>query len=196
MLLTAALLTLSALPVEEMRSARLLGEHAPARGTGLLVAQAELSPQPLPGEAPMQKTVTELYDQYRELESSLPSLGGWIALMAVGTPLAVTFTIFTVLLATARGNWLGLNLLFGVFTGLVAFFGVAMMVAGSVLLAVMARKRAMVQNELDGLRRRIDELERSGPPPGPQPPPLPIPPPAPPSVELLPPPQWLTVATF
>jgi hypothetical protein len=160
--------------------ARLIGEAA-LIGSGMLLAQADA---PIPtisgddGAAPREpQTLSELRAKRSELEDSKPKLGGWIAMISVGVPVAALGIGLTVYLVTNYGAGYYLTgLIFEFLTGLLGFVGVALAVAGTILLAVMAAKRARIGDEVAALDRRIEELERN---PGypPQPPPLPPPPP-------------------
>jgi hypothetical protein len=189
MLALALALSLSATPSVETQttSARLIGEPAQPARSSLLLAQADLPP-PLPppdGYAPQGPTLQELRAQYATLEASKPRIGGWIAMMSVGTPVCALFTYFTVsLLLTGAGSssaLFGLGPAFVVFTGVIAGIGLAAAVVGTIMLIVMAVKGGRIGDEMEALRQRINVLERSAPPappPGYYPPPPPPPPPA------------------
>jgi hypothetical protein len=190
MLALALALSLSATPGAETRTygARLVSDHARPIGQGTLIAQADLgAPQFDAYGQPM--TLQALRAKYDELERSKPSIGGWIAMMSVGTPVCALFTFLTVALITTSGGGLGgFYSLFAIFTGALAFIGLALAVVGTILLIVMAVKRGRVSDEQDAVRRQIQQLETMpqpvpgyGPPPDPNFPPPP--PPPPPSVE-------------
>jgi hypothetical protein len=163
-----------------VHGARLLGDHAWPIGSGLLVAQADLPPAP-PMVAPP-RTLADLQREYTELERSRPRIGGWIAMMSVGTPLAAVFTAFTVSLLSISGS-MGFNTLVAIFTGAVAFIGAALASVGTIFLIVMVVKRGRSNDQLEAVRRQMDEQERLAPPaapPGYYPPPGNYPPPPPP----------------
>lgn len=177
MLTLALALSLSATP-----GARLVGDHAHPIGEGILLAQAD-QPPPLPpaeGVAPPQtETLQELRYRYAELERSRPRLGGWIAMMSVGTPICALFTYLTVIQLIYGSSIFGPALI--ILTGVIAGIGFAAMVVGTIMLIVMAVRGGRISGEMDELRQRIDMMERSAPPappPGYYPPPPPPPPPA------------------
>jgi hypothetical protein len=172
-------------------SASLTGEPAQI-GTGILLAQAEAPPAPPPGvDAPVQpkqpRTLQELRDERARIDATRPSLGGPIALLAVGAGLCLVglgvgigglellfFYFFTGLGASYYGA-LGTVLtivgfvLLGVAVVAIAV-GIPLAVIGGVRLKRTINERTEIGKSMNEIDDQIRALEENAPPPAPPPP--------------------------
>ena len=170
-------------------SASLTGE-SPAIGTGMLLAQSEAPPPP-PGDsgglglARPARSLQELRDERTRLDATRPSLGGPIAMLAVGAGLA---------LVGAGVGLGGLELLIAYFftTGLyggssiatvftVAGFvllgigvvmlgvGIPLAIIGGIRLKKTINERTAIGVEMNLIDDQIKALEDNVPPPAPMP---------------------------
>jgi hypothetical protein len=172
-------------------SASLTGEPVQI-GTGILLAQAEAPPAPPPGvDAPVQpkqpRTLQELRDERARIDATRPSLGGPIALLAVGAGLCLVglgvgigglellfFYFFTGLGASYYGT-LGTVLtvvgfvLLGVAVVAIAV-GIPLAVIGGVRLKRTINERTEIGKSMNEIDDQIRALEENAPPPAPPPP--------------------------
>jgi hypothetical protein len=185
---------------EVRRAAQLTGE-APQWGTGVLLAQ-DAPPPPPPSGLATPRTLAELQAERARLDGTRPSLGGPIALLAVGAGLCVVGLgvglggFYTVLVYFFTGGSLGtvstvLTIAGFVLLGIgVAAIGVGIPLAviGGRRLASTIRERRAVGAQLNALDEQIRAMEQGAPT-------IPLPPPT--SVERNQGPQpYAVVANF
>lgn len=178
MIAIVAALALSASP----HSASLLNEP-PAIGTGILLAGDALPPPP-PGLA-QPKTLQQLRDERAALDATRPSVGGPVAMLAVGAGLCLFGVAFGIVglellvLYLFTGSSLGyLGTVFTVmgfvFAGLAVVaiaVGIPLAVVGGIRLKKTVNERSKIGEEMNKLDEQMKQLEDLTPPAAPPPPP-------------------------
>lgn len=165
-------------------SASLTGE-VPTIGTGMLLGQDAAPPLPPPGVAQPQGPLTlqQLRDERTRLDNSRPSLGGPIAMLAVGAALAIAGLGFGL-----SGAYLVIGyIIAGAFSGastvgtIVTVAGFVVLGIGVVLLAVgiplaiiggvrlkrTINERTAIGVEMNAVDEKIKALEEGAAPPPP-----------------------------
>lgn len=154
--------------------ARLTQRHANAIGEGMLLAQADLGPPPIPPAAgePIApgRSLQDLRAEYQRLEESRPGLAGSIVMLSIGVvALAVGIPVFFYV-----GVWSLLNSfssylwLIGMPIGIILIaLGITFTIVGAVGLGRKARERRTIGDQMEEIKRQIEALESAPPPPPP-----------------------------
>lgn len=156
--------------------ARLTRNHANAIGEGMLLAQAD-QPPPIPppagevGAIPgPARSLQELRAEYQRLDESRPGIGGSIAMLAigvaclaVGVPVFFYFGVFQVAFYFSDFLWL-----FGLPVGFILIAaGIVLTIVGAVGLGRKLKERSTITQQMDELKKQIEQLESAPPPPPP-----------------------------
>ena len=168
-------------------SASLTG--APAQvGTGMLLAQDTPPPPPGVETLPAQpRTLQELHAERERLDATRPSVGGPVAMLAVGAGLCVVgavvglvgldllLTYFLTGLGSSYYGTLGTFLTVAGFVcvgiAVVAIaVGIPLAVIGGIRLKKTVNERSAVGEQMNAIDEQIRALEENTPPPAPPPP--------------------------
>jgi hypothetical protein len=162
-------------------SASLTGE-VPSIGTGMLLAQDSAPPLPPPGVA-QPLTLQQLRDERARLDATRPSLGGPIAMLAVGAVLALSgagfaasglYTVIGYILAGAFSGASTVGTIVTVAGFVILGIGVVMLavgiplaIIGGVRLKKTIGERSAIGVELNAVDEKIKALEEGAAPPPP-----------------------------